>query len=342
MKIALKIRPQRSTQYSAMLERLAAPEVLASPVGSAIQEVAPATLAGQRYLLATLRTEMAEGAMMPILSRLGAISEVYQYFEQLGDLQGPLLRPLEPQFTPFVPVEMAEARRYKGKTNEIFSRVLLNLALFAGAYAGEFTGRLRILDPLAGGGTSLFLALAAGYDTFGIDIGRRDIETTALFIRQYLQSERILFKELDERGRRAGRRHQFEIGAKKATRVLVLAHGDTAQANLHMQEVPGGPHMHAIIGDLPYGIQHFAEIAGLLQKALPVWEQLLLPGGTLGLAWNATRIKRAQLLELVESYSSLKVCTEPAYTQLAHAVDRVIKQRDVLVALKCQASSTSP
>ncbi len=324
-----------------MLEQLAAPELLASPLGSAIQEVVPVTFAGQGYLLATLNEGMTERAMMPILSRLGALSEVYQYFERLGDVQGPLLRPLEPQFAPFVPLEMAEARRYKGKTNEVFSRVLLNLALFAGAYAEEFSGRLRILDPLAGGGTTLFLALAAGYDAFGIDIGRQDIETTALFIRQYLHSERIPFKELDERGRRAGRRFQFEIGAKKATRLLVLAHGDTTQAHLHMQEVPGGPHMHAVVGDLPYGIQHFGEIASLLQKALPVWEQLLLPGGTLALAWNATRIERANMLELLERYTSLEVRAEPPYIQLAHAVDRVIKQRDVLVAVKPGFSSTS-
>ncbi len=335
MKIALKIRPQRSTQYSNMLKMLAAPELLASPLGAVIQDVVPATLAGQGYLLATLNSEMPESAIMPILSRLGATSEVYQYFAGLGDVRGPLLRPLEPQFTPFVPIEMAEARRYKGKTNEIFSRVLLNLTLFAGAYVGEFTGRLRILDPLAGGGTFLFLALAAGYDAFGVELGRQAVEATALFTRQYLHSEHIPFKEVDERGRRAGRRYRFEIGAKKATRMLVLVHGDAAQASLHMQEVPGGPRMHAVIGDLPYGIQHFGEITGLLQKALPVWEQMLLPGGTIGLAWNATRIKRTQMLALLEEYTSLRVCVEPPYTQLTHAVDRVIKQRDVLVAVKC-------
>ncbi|MFL5628590.1 MAG: hypothetical protein ACJ788_23660 [Ktedonobacteraceae bacterium] len=342
MKIALKIRPQRSTQYTNMVETLAVPELLASPVGSAIKEVVPITLAGQGYLLATLKAEERDSAreiecirkMMPILSRLGATSEIYQYFPRLGEVEGPLLRPLEPQFTPFIPLEMAEARRYKGKTNEIFSQVLLNLALFAGAYAGKYTERLRILDPLAGGSTTLFLALAAGHDAFGIEIERHDIETTAVFIRQYLHSEHIPFKERDERGRKAGHRYQFEIGVKKETRVLVLAHGDTAQARLHMQEVPGGPHMHAVVGDLPYGIQHFGEIASMLQRALPAWEQLLLPGGTLALAWNATRIERTHMIELVERYTSLRVRNEPPYTQLAHTVDRVIKQRDVLVAVK--------
>ena len=334
MKLALKITPQRSTQYANMAEVLAAPELLASPVGPAIQEIAPVTLAGQSYLLVTLDDLLSSSTVMPILSRLGATSEVYQYFEKLGEVEGPLLRPIEPQFTPFVPLEMAEVRRYKGKTNEVFTQVLLNMALFAGAYAGRFTERLRILDPLAGGGTTLFLGLAAGYDAFGIELERQDVETTAVFIRQYLHSEHIPYKELDERGRRAGRRYQFEIGQKGATRLLVLAHGDACQANLHMREVPGGPRMHAVVGDLPYGIQHFGEIAGILRKALPVWESMILPGGTLALAWNATRVERANMVEVVEQHTHLKVRNDPPYTQLVHTVDRVIKRRDILVPVK--------
>lgn len=337
MKLALKITPQRSAQYANMTETLAAPELLASPLGPAITQIEPAKLAGQDYLLATFdeqKTSFSLLDMLSILSRLGATSEIYEYFEQVGGTQGPFLRPLNPSFVPFVPLEMAEVRRYKGKTNEMFTRVLLNIAVFAGAYTGQLTGRLRILDPLAGGGTTLFLALANGYDAFGIEHERQDIETTTVFIRQYLKSEGIPFKELDERGRRAGRRYQFEIGRKGATRSLVLAHGDTSQAQLHMQEVPGGPRMHAVVADLPYGIQHFGEISGLLDKALPAWESLLLPGGTLALAWNATRIERATMIEFVEQRTHMRVRNEAPYTQLAHTVDRVIKRRDIVVAVK--------
>ncbi len=301
MKLALKITPQRSTQYSTMVETLAAPELLASPLGKHIQAVTPITLAGQAYLLATIDAEQL-AKQQAVLSRLGATSETYEYFERIGEVEGPLLRPVEPEFISFVPAEMAEIRRYKGKTNEVFSRVLLNIALFAGAYSSHITERLRILDPLAGGGTILFLALAAGYDAFGIELGRHDIETTAVFVRQYLHSEHIPFKERDER-RTIGHRYQFDIGPKKDSRLLVLAHGDAAQANLHMQEVPGGPRMHAIVGDLPYGIQHFGEIAILLHEALPVWETMLLPGGTLALAWNATRIERTHMVNLLKEHT---------------------------------------
>jgi hypothetical protein len=336
-KLALKITPQRSTQYANMTEKLAQPELLASPPGAAITHIEPVTFAGQAYLLVSLDNESVSSQCLEleeVLPRLGATSEAYEFFERIGDVEGPFLRPLETTFVPFLPLEMAEIRRYKGKTNEVFTRVLLNIAIFAGAFTNQCTGRLRILDPLAGGGTTLFQALSAGYDAFGIEHQKQDVDTTVVFLRQYLNSIHIPYKELDERGRRTGRRYQFEIGRKGATRRLVLAHGDTCDANLHMHEVPGGPHMHAIIGDLPYGIQHFGEIAGMLSKALPVWESILLPGGTIALAWNATRIERAAMIDLVEQQTQLRIRNDPPYTQFVHTVDRVIKKRDILVAVK--------
>lgn len=337
MKLALKITPQRSTQYANMAEVLAPPELLASSLGAALSHVEPGRLAGQDYLLAEVLPEQDETAVLAqlaeVLPRLGTLSEGYQYFAHLAEIAGPLLRPIEPQFAPFVPWEMAEVRRYKGKTNELFTRVLLNMAIFAGAYREQFTARLRILDPLAGGGTTLFQALAAGYDAIGIEHNRQDVATTEVFIRQYFHSEHLEHKELDERGRKAGRRYQFEVGRKGATRYLVLVHGETAQAPQHLQEVPGGPRVHAIVGDLPYGIQHFAEIADLLTSALPAWERLLLPGGTLALAWNATRIARTELAQLIEQRTALHICNEPPYTQLEHTVDRVIKKRDIIIAV---------
>ena len=340
MKLALKLTPQRSTQYMNMVATLAMPELLASPLGAAITDCSPVTLAGQAYLLVTLDETRLVPDMLAVLGRLGATSEVYEYFDSIGEVKGPLLRPLELQFVRFVPLEMAETRRYKGKTNEVFTQVLLNVALFAGEYSTQPGARLRVLDPLAGGGTTLFLALSAGYDTFGIEQNKQDVETTEVFVRQYLNGISMHYKERDERGRKAGRRYQFEIGRKGDTRMLVLVNGDAIEADVHLREVPGGPHVHAIVADLPYGIQHFGEISTLLTQALPIWTQMLLPGGTLALAWNATRIERAEMVSFFERETELTVRNEPPYTQLAHAVDRVIKRRDILVGVKNTSKDT--
>ena len=116
--------------------------------------------------------------------------------------------------------------------------------------------------------------------------------------------------------------------------MLVFVNGHAVQAEMHLREVPGGPHMHAIVADLPYGIQHFGEISALLTHALPIWTQMLLPGGTLALAWNATRIERAEMVSFFERETELTVRNEPPYTQFVHTVDRVIKRRDILVGVK--------
>jgi hypothetical protein len=335
MRLALKITPQRSTQYGQMTATLAAPEFLCSPWRTVVKSLAPIVLAGHEYLLAEVEDgSLAVPMLVDVLGRMGAISEVYEYFERIGEVEGPFLRPVETEVNAFVPFAMAEARRYKGKTNETFTRVLLNVALFAGAYGERMRERLRVLDPLSGGGTTLFLALAYGYNAFGIEEDRQDVETTEVFVRQYLGSEGIAFKETDEKGRKAGRRYQFEIGKKGNTRQLVLANGDTRDGLSHMREVVGGPKMHAIVGDLPYGIQHFAEVEALLSGALPVWEEMLVEGGTLALAWNATRIKRSEMLELCRVYTRLHVLEDAPYNQFVHAVDRVIKRRDILVGVK--------
>jgi hypothetical protein len=61
---------------------------------------------------------------------------------------------------------------------------------------------------------------------------------------------------------------------------------------------------------------------------------MLFPGGTIALAWNATRIERSEMLDFISSHTALQVRDDAPYTQFAHPVDRVIKKRDILVAVK--------
>jgi len=325
MRIALRVAPQHSTQYADMTARLAEPELRAAcPPARDLEHV---RLGGHAYLLATI-----DQPPLGTLARLGATSEAFEWLDSVGELSGPLLRPLERPLAPFVPLEMAEARRYKGKTSEVFSHVLLNLALFASGFRDRVDTRLRVLDPLAGGGTTLFLALALGYDAFGIELGRRNVETTATFVREYCRDLRIPCRET--RDRKPTRRYRYELGPRDDPRFLVLVEGDTRLAHELLRDVPGGARVHAIVGDLPYGIQHAGEARTLLGEALPAWERVLLAGGALALAWNATRLSRRAVVEAIADATTLAVLDEPPYTNLEHAVDRVIRKRDVVVATK--------
>lgn len=331
MEIALRIAPQHSTQYADMAARLAVPELLASPAGPHVRRAEAVTIGGHPYVLAEV--DVQPEAIAPILRRLGATNEAFEHHPTLDGRDGPFLRPLGAAPPSPLPRELAEARRYKGKTSEVFTRVLLNLAVFAGSHAA--TARLRVVDPLAGGGTTLFVALAAGHDAFGLERTRRDVESTATFVRRFCLDRRIPHREL--RGGKGERRFTFELGPRDGPRTLVLAEGDACRADDELRTVPGGARFHALAADLPYGIQHRADPVGLLADALPAWERLLVSGGALAVAWDATRVPRDRVVAAVRDACGLTVRDEPPYDGLAHRVDRVIRERDVVVATKAAA-----
>jgi SAM-dependent methyltransferase len=318
VQLALRLAPQHSTQYADMTARLALPELRASPLGAHVLSARHEELGGAPYVLA----EVTDDAPLETLGRLSATSECFEV------LPGPLLRPLDRTSSSFVPPELAEARRYRGKTSEVFTRILLNLALFARSTPPG--ARVRVLDPVAGGGTTLFAALALGHDAVGIEQSRKDVETTAAFTREFCREARIPHSE--ERIPKGTRRFTLQLGPRDDQRLLVLQEGDTREADELLRTIPGGARFDAIVGDLPYGIQHDGGAQTLLTEALPAWARILSPGGSLAVAWDATRLRRETMEAIVREH--LAVLDSSPYDELAHRVDRVIKQRDAIVALK--------
>ncbi|MEZ4734987.1 MAG: hypothetical protein R3E79_48450 [Caldilineaceae bacterium] len=321
-----QIAPQRSTQYATLARDLAMPELQLSPVGRQITAYELLTLGGQEYL----RCNLSQGLTQSQLHELGMLamtSAFFDYYERLGDVDGPLLRPLETGFVPALPPDLVATRRYRGKTNELFTHFLCNVARFSSDFADQPWSNLFLLDPLMGGGTTLFTGLMLGAQVAGIEQDTEDVKSTAAFLRQYLQQERISHRMQPERLKKLGLRWTFSIG-KKESRQCLMVNGDTVQAPALL---PGfKPHL--IVADLPYGIQHQGQLTALLNSALPVWGAMLRRGGALAFAWDATRFSRASMLETVNTQEALAIYNTPPYDQLAHGVDRVIKQRDVLVA----------
>jgi tRNA G10 N-methylase Trm11 len=230
---------------------------------------------------------------------------------------------------------MIMTRRYKGKTNELFTHFMCNLARFSSGYAHRPWSALRVLDPLAGGGTTLFTALVLGADVAGVEKNAQAVQSTATFLKQYARQQGIACQAKPERLKKLGKRWWFTLG-KNPRKQFVLAQGETAQA---AGLIAGFKKPHLIVADLPYGIQHHGQLVALLTEALPVWAALLQPSGALVLAWESTRFPRADMLALVHSTAPLAALDKPPYNMLAHRVDRVIKQRDVLVARLIQESA---
>lgn len=327
--IVAQIAPQRSTQYTALASALA-PQELRLALREA-SEMTPVELGAQSYLQFDLPAEPDEDQAKE-LGMLAMTSAFFVRYEQLGEVQGPLLRPIETGFTPAQPRDLMMARRYRGKTNELFTHFLCNVARFSSALAQRPWDTLRVLDPLAGGGTTLLTAMVLGASVAGVDHNGKDIQSTASFLRQFAREQRIPIKEKRERLKKVGQRWLFAFGKDQAQTCL-LSHGDTTESHALIS----GFRPHLIVADLPYGIQHHGELTALLTRALPVWASLLPPSGAMVLAWESRRYKRADMVALVESTAPLSVLNDPPYNKMAHRVDRVIKQRDVLVARPSEA-----
>lgn len=323
-----QIAPQKSTQYSDLAGVLAPYEIQLSSIGRQMTSIEPVELGGQHYLKCELDAE-PDSVQIQELGQLAMTGAYFWYYEGLGDVEGPFLKPLDTHYSPMFPPDLVTTRRYQGKTNELFTQFLCNLARFSSDFSQLPWTELRVFDPLSGGGTTLFAALVLGADVAGVEQNKKSAHSTAVFLKQYLQEQQIpyTFKEERLKKLRAGR-WWFTLGAEPAKR-CILAKGELAQS---AELISGFKRPHFIIADLPYGIQHKGALQDLLTEALPIWNALLLPGGTLVFSWDATRFSRANMIEVVESASRLKVLDEPPYNQLAHRVDRVIKQRDVIVA----------
>ena len=327
--IAAQIAPQRSTQYMMLSNALAPSELRLSPLGEHLTALESVKLGGVDYLKLTLDAELDDRARAE-LGMLAFTSAFFEYFDALDDQPGPLLRPFDTAFVPFMPPELTEARRYRGKTSEQFTHFLLNIARHSSAFATQPWDALRVLDPLMGGGTTLFAALVLGAHAFGIEQTEKDVQTTAGYLKGFAIERVIACKLKLERLKGAGKRWWFTVG-KGEPRICGMARGDTLRAP---ELLIGFKKPHLIVTDLPYGVQHRGGPVDLLREALPVWVNLLMPGGALVFSWDATRLPHAQVADLIKAETSLSVRREPPYDALGHRVDRVIKRREVLVAVK--------
>lgn len=321
-----QLAPQRSAQYGDLVSALAPHELKLSALANSIQQCTPVELARQHYL----RLELAHPPSTQEIAELGTLATItalFEHVDQLDGRPGPWLRPIDTGFTPFLPADFPVARRYRGKTNEVLCHFMCNVARFAGDFAHLPWQELRVLDPLAGGGTMLFTALMLGAEAAGVEQDEQDVRSSVAYVRQFCQEAGIACRVQEERLRKIGRRTTLTVG-KNPPRRLLLAEGKTDQSAAFVT----GFKPHLVITDLPYGIQHNGPLIELLTGALPVWSNLLPKGGTLVYAWDATRFTRDEMITLVQASAPLTVLNDAPYNQLAHRVDRVIKRRDLLVA----------
>ncbi|HML49305.1 MAG TPA: hypothetical protein PKE04_21410, partial [Clostridia bacterium] len=150
-----------------------------------------------------------------LLSRL---SFAYAMFAVREEEASPCLIPIEKAFSPFMEDSFGSILKYTGKTNERFTRMMIHVAHAASGFAHEPC--LRVLDPVAGKGTTLYEALSFGHHAYGIEVGERAASEAYHYVKKYLETER--YKHAVQVNKQSGpnksftaTRYQFQIAKTK-------------------------------------------------------------------------------------------------------------------------------
>jgi hypothetical protein len=265
---------------------------------------------------------------------LSNLSATYALFEINDD--GATLRPLPMEPLACFESDLLTIQRYSGKTNEQFTHLLVNVATAVSAAAHERSRQglpVRLLDPVAGRGTTLNRGLMYGFDVAGLDLDASDFEAYRGFLTTYLKDHRHSFK-LDQAVARKGPlagSGRFGIRIGSAQQVQMVRH-DTVNVAEHF----GEHNFDVLVGDLPYGVHHGSTAGGKLARtpgelmlaALPSWRRVLRRGAGLALSWNIKTLPRPELAAALQHVGFEAVDTGDSFQ---HRVDRSIT-RDVMIA----------
>lgn len=328
---AILVAHSANRVYNADASRLGLAEAaaLAPSLTADVEDLTVETLGDVEYLTFTTADDLADDD----LRRLADLSTTRAIFRRADD-GGLHPRPL-PR-TAEHGDDLVTIQRYKGKTNEQFTHLLVNVTVAASEAARRREAkqeRVRLLDPVAGRGSTLNRGLVYGFDVAGIEHDARAVNDYRVFLSTYLKDHRVkhrIDRERIRNGELAGT-DRFAATLKSGQRLGVVG-GDATLAPVMFP----GYKFDVLVGDLPYGVQHRATTGGgpprgadeLLEASLDAWRRVLLKGGTLGLSWNVRTLPRAGMLELLEAHGFEPVDHPHSFE---HVVDRSIT-RDLVVA----------
>lgn len=280
-----------------------------------------------------------------IISRL---SFVFALYELKTIQKQKLLLPIKTSNYYYIDDKISSLLKYPGKTNELFTKMMINVALLSSDF--NYGNNIKLLDPIAGKGTTLYESTIYGFDSYGIELEEKSVHESNIFFKKYLENEHI--KHSYNKRQIAGKSkkdfvyiNEFEYALYKDdfknrnTKKLGIINGNTLDTHKYFKKET----FQLIVGDLPYGIAHgnkgkvkSASItrnpSELLKESLPEWKKVLLKGGVIVVAWNSFLISREKLSE-VFTENGLEVLNETLYSEFEHMVDKSIK-RDIVVAKK--------
>ncbi len=332
------LSPAANRVYAGAAAELAAAEL---QVCAGVDTVEPVSLAGVDYL--GFDPGSLDDERLAILAGQSASLALFERVESpVGESEGPLLRPIALPDGDLLDDDFVTIPKYQGKTNEQFTRLLLNVTRAAADLPPDRPP--TVLDPLCGRGTTLSVAWTMGLNAAGVEADVKAFEAMAAFWKTWLRRKRLKHSADTNPVRRDGKSlgKRFEATLRlpgSAPLTATVFTGDTRDSAMLF----GKKKFELIVADAPYGVVHGSRTdvrgtsgrrdrspAGLLAEALPVWAGQLAPDGALGLSWNTLGLAREDLAGML-SDSGLTVCDGGPWLRFGHRVDSSI-HRDIMVA----------
>lgn len=322
-------------------DTLAINELTAVSSSISAENIRMSTISGVPYVLFDCDNALSESTITAV-SRL---SFVYAIFEIT---KNEMFKPVTLNPNYFLDSELSGILKYTGKTNELFTRLMLNLAQL---HIKNPPDILNILDPMAGKGTTLYEALVQGHNAYGVEVDDKMPGESVVYLKKYLETAKQKHENHTERISGQG---EFGKFTSVRNQIKIAGHGGTCQAR-HFEMVAGDTrntfaffkksHFHAIIADLPYGVQHGSKsrqnkspkssaitrnAIGLISEAISGWVRVLKPGGVIILAWNLFLISKREMAELLTTNS---FAIPDLGADFSHRVDQAI-DRDLIIGIK--------
>lgn len=334
MKYQMLLWPHANARYRAETLRLAAAELRIM-----LDVLCPEAVltVGEHVNTPSLTIETTEAIKPEAIEAIRHHSLMYALFEVN---ESGLLKMIAERSEEYLGEDLPAILKYKGKTNELFLKMLINVAIYASDYA-DMQERIEMLDPMCGRGTSVFTAVNYGWNATGSDIDRNDLAEAVKFLKRYLEYHRFKFNTRKEsRTVKNGKAVPVtyftcalnsEAMKQGDTRTIRFGETDAGKISLAF----GKEKFHVIAADLPYGVQHGPKKGSfddLLCRMLPSWRDALKPGGTIAVSFNTNTIRSDKIRKYMQN-AGLTVLTGGAYDGFSHWVEQAVT-RDIAVARK--------
>ncbi len=347
IKYAILQNPGHNRVYFDAAKRLGLVEleVASRNLHSKISELTVEEISGVGYFTFTSDQELNPQDLI-ILSRL---SFAYAIFKIEVTDEKLYFIPIDKTCSYFFSDDLSMILKYSGKTNELFTRFMLNIATNIYLEDNPTDESLNIFDPLCGKGTSLFESLIMGHNAYGVDIDKKSIHESHIYFKKYLETGK--YKHNLHKERISGRDKSFQ--AERLTFEVAKNKEDVKSGkSLKLELVDSNSKFtdqifkresfDIIIGDLPYGVQHGSKSAAnssftrnpseFVDQCLPAWFKVLKKNGIIILACNNFVLSTKNLESILKKHS-LSCVTLGNPHCFEHRVDQAIN-RDVIIAKK--------